>query len=309
MGLTAVPLADFGDCFIKAFIEFVVEGMYRYVRGGENDGGDTATTLANPVDFELLDGATDGAVDLLKFNLPARLLIVLANVLYLRQSGLGRLTTLLMEAAPSSTNSDSLGQIHTALSNVEQAVMQLFLQGQVTRVIHPIEASWLQNQFPWNSTNVDIRKWGLVCCLQNHSLSLSLYLGYALSTSVYKALLALSDVQSLICDVSLTTLRPLLRDLTHSLLSALLQTAKLHVEQLGPAGLIQAKIDLDYVQQRLAPLITPEAAEILAKTGQLLDVEFDERRIAGAALRVALDQFYADHSISYKNLFLSFQLS
>lgn len=109
--------------------------MYECVKNDES------TSQSNvEVDLHLIDHIKD-SVDLLKLNYPVRLLVVLANVQYLKQTGLGRIFAMCTEAG---LPIDSAGQMQTALSNVESAVTQLFLQSQVGRVIEPIEREWLQ---------------------------------------------------------------------------------------------------------------------------------------------------------------------
>lgn len=113
--------------------------MYECVKSDESafaGAGDVGT------DLQLLDEMTD-SVDLLKLSFPVRLLVVLANVQYLKQTGLGRILAPCTEA---SLTIDTAGQMRTALNNVENAVIQLFLQSQIGRVTQPIEQEWLQKR-------------------------------------------------------------------------------------------------------------------------------------------------------------------
>ncbi len=119
---------------MQAFIKFVVEGMYECVKSEE------AANVDVEMDLQLID-EMDDSVDLLKLNYPVRLLVVLANVQYLKQTGLTRIYALCTEVG---LTIDTSGQMQTAVMNVESAVTQLFLQSQVGRVINSIEQEWLQ---------------------------------------------------------------------------------------------------------------------------------------------------------------------
>ena len=132
-------LGNLDQWFSKSFTEFVIEGMYRYVRESESESINNTISSGND-DLEILDlvGRND-SVDLLKLNLPARLLVVLSNVSYLQGEGLRNLLSIFTsENVPISPNT-----MVSALANVERAVTQLFLQGQIRRVIGPIESDWL----------------------------------------------------------------------------------------------------------------------------------------------------------------------
>lgn len=128
------PFENLDTWITQSFVKFVVEGMYECVKNDESSGG------SGEMDLQLMEDMGD-SVDLLKLNYPVRLLVVLANVQYLKQTGLNRIFALCTEAAVSV---DSSGQMQTCLNNVESAVTQLFLQGQVGRVIASIEQEWLQ---------------------------------------------------------------------------------------------------------------------------------------------------------------------
>ena len=128
------PFEHLDSWITQSFIKFVVEGMYECVKTDESSGSNAE------MDLQLID-EIDDSVDLLKLNYPVRLLVVLANVQYLKQTGLNRIFALCTEA---SLTIDTAGQMQTALNNVESAVTQLFLQSQVGRVISPIEQEWLQ---------------------------------------------------------------------------------------------------------------------------------------------------------------------
>ena len=130
------PFEQLDTWFTQSFIKFVVEGMYECVQN--EDAVKTATF--GEIDLQLIDEMNED-VDLLKFNFPARLLVVLANILYLRQTGLNKMIGAFAEAGISV---DQGGQVQQALNNVEAAVTQLFLQSQIGRVITPIEREWLQ---------------------------------------------------------------------------------------------------------------------------------------------------------------------
>lgn len=238
-------LGNLDQWFSKSFTEFVIEGMYRYVRESESESINNTISSGND-DLEILDlvGRND-SVDLLKLNLPARLLVVLSNVSYLQGEGLRNLLSIFTsENVPISPNT-----MVSALANVERAVTQLFLQGQIRRVIGPIESDWL--------------------------IKSSSDLEYSLSPAIYKSLLSLADVQSLISDISPKDPLPLLRDLANSLISALLNALKSNVNTSNTSILIQAKIDVEFVKRRFeaSNLLTPESVELIDKINSILECE------------------------------------
>ena len=220
--------------------------MYKYVRPS-NDGNNELSTEDSinglSADLEILDFiGRDDSVDLLKLNLPARLLVILSNVSYLQGEGLRNLLTIFAnENMPISPNS-----IVSTLSNVERAVTQLFLQGQVGRIIGPIDATWLE------ASKVETSK-------------------ISLSTSIYKSLLSLADVQSLISDVSPKDPLPLLRDLSNTFISKMLSILK-EKSQLKSGQVIQAKIDLEFVKRTFenASLLSSESCELIEKIDSIL---------------------------------------
>ena len=239
-------LTNLDQWFSKAFTEFVIEGMYRYVREGPSTG--ETCNFANS-DMEIVDsvGRKD-SIDLLKLNLPARLLVVLSNVSYLQGDGLRNLLSVFAsEHVQISPNA-----MVSSLANVERAVTQLFLQGQIGRVIGPIESDWLIR--PSSSSSSDIS---------------------SLSPAIYKSLLSLADVQSLISDISPKDPLPLLRDLSNSLISSLLNAIKSKVNTADRSVLIQAKIDVEFVKKRFesSNLMTTESAELLDKINSILACE------------------------------------
>lgn len=183
----------------------------------------------------------DDSIDLLKLNLPARLLVILSNVSYLQGEGLRNLLTLFAnENMPISPNS-----IVSSLANVERAVTQLFLQGQVGRIIGPIEATWLE--------------------ASAHETS-----AVSLSPAVYKSLLSLADVHSLISDISPKDPLPLLRDLSNTLISKMLTILK--EKSLRPGQALQAKIDVEFLKRKFedSSLLSPESVELLEKIDSII---------------------------------------
>lgn len=251
-------LVNLDQWFSKAFTEFIIEGMYRYVREGPpapasvNSAAEQPRAICSNDDLEIVDsvGRSD-SVDLLKLNLPARLLVVLSNVSYLQGEGLRKLLAIFTaENVQISPNT-----MISALANVERAVTQLFLQGQIGRVIGPIESDWLHKSVAPSS---DL---------------------YSLSPAIYKSLLSLADVQSLISDISLKDPLPLLRDLANSLISSLLNTIKSNVNiSADPEDknlLIQAKIDVEFVKKRFegANLLSIESLELIDKINSIIDCE------------------------------------
>lgn len=271
-----MPLQGIEGWFNKSFTEFILEGMYQYVR--PSDSADSSTISANTIqnsssnsngtDLIILDeiGRVD-SVDLLKLNLPTRLLVVLSNVSYLQGEGLRNLLSLFANENISISPSSMV----TSLTNVERAVTQLFLQGQVGRIIEPIGDSWLKGASGGDS------------CV-------------SLSPAIFKSLLSLADVQSLISDVSPRDPLPLLRDLSNTLLSTLLN----HLKQLNPSNdqLIQAKIDVEFLKRKLevASLLSPESHELLDRIALIIDeVDGDFYTIWG--------QFESNWTASFSNLF------
>lgn len=271
---TLVPLQGINGWFSKSFTEFIIEGMYRHVR--PIDGSNTVIDQefnAGSADLTILDEiGRENSVDLLKLNLPARLLVVLANVSYLQGEGLRNLCSLFTnENVPLSPTC-----IVSALTNVERAVTQLFLQGQIGKIIDPINESWLRGSSVANDM-------------------------VSLSPAIFKSLLALSDVQCLICDVSPKDPIPLLRDLSCSLLSCILAVLKQQSNNSNSKDqMIQAKIDVEFLRRKLdkASLLSPESHEILDRITLILDefeVKVDFYAIWG--------QFEANWTESFSNLF------
>ncbi len=115
----------------------------------------------------------------------------------------------------------------------------------------------------------------------------------------------MSDVQALICDANPSALRPLLRELTQSLLSALLSTAKQNSSSSAPNSLLQARVDCDFLQHRLASLISAEAGLLLEKTIQVVEEEALSKGVTSTQMAEAIKQFNAQ---SMSILFQSFQL-
>jgi len=218
--------------------------MYKYVRPSKTESSALEINGLS-ADLEILDFiGRDDSIDLLKLNLPARLLVILSNVSYLQSEGLKNLLNVFgHENIRISPNS-----IISTLANVERAVTQLFLQGQVGRIIGPIEASWL-TETSKQTTDVVV----------------------SLSTAVYKSLLSLADVQSLISDISPKDPLPLLRDLTNTFITKMLQILK-EKPLLKTDQVIQAKIDLEFLKRKFedSSLMTPESAELMDKIDSIL---------------------------------------
>ena len=218
--------------------------MYKYVRTSKTESSALEINGLS-ADLEILDLiGRDDSIDLLKLNLPARLLVILSNVSYLQSEGLKNLLNVFgHENIRISPNS-----IISTLANVERAVTQLFLQGQVGRIIGPIEASWL-TETSKQTTDVVV----------------------SLSTAVYKSLLSLADVQSLISDISPKDPLPLLRDLTNTFITKMLQILK-EKPLLKTDQVIQAKIDLEFLKRKFEDslLMTPESVELMDKIDSIL---------------------------------------
>jgi hypothetical protein len=294
-GLATVPLANFEQWMTKAFVEFVIEGLYRYVQDEENNGSHSkdlsSGMLADNLDLELIDGL-DVNMDLLKLNQPARLLTVLSNVTYLKAKGLEHLVAVhigeaLYTVVPE--GSDSLRHMQTALNNVEKAVSRSFIQSQLPRIVNAFGTGWLSS---------------------GNGAKISTDLRLDLSPSAYAALMALLDVQALICDVSPTLIRPLLEQLVHQLVCTVLNQMQSHAPAADASALLQAQVDLDFLQQRLVTLLAPEASAAFQEARQLLQTECTSRpSLTPRQIQDALSQFYADHGSAYNNLFLSFQLA
>lgn len=237
--------------FSKAFTEFVIEGMYKYVRPTDNsdipnrERSNSSNGLS--ADLDILDFiGRDDSLDLLKLNLPARLLVILANVSYLQGDGLRLLLNLFAkESLPISPNA-----MLSALANVERAVTQLFLQDQVGKIIGPVELSWLDTLPRENSI-------------------------VSLSPAVYKSLLSLADVQSLIVDVSPKDPLPLLRELVNSMIAALLSVLK--TKRLTLDQTLQARVDLEFLKRKFeeSSLLNSESVELLEKCVALLANEHE----------------------------------
>lgn len=220
--------------------------MYKYVRPSKSESSNDPAILGTnglSADLEILDFiGRDDSIDLLKLNLPARLLVIISNVSYLQIEGLRNLLNIFgHENIRISPNS-----IVSTLANVERAVTQLFLQDQVGRIIGPIESSWLIETS--NRTN-DV----------------------SLSTAVYKSLLSLADVQSLISDISPKDPLPLLRDLANTFITKMLQILK-EKPLLKTDQVIQAKIDLEFLKRKFedSSLMTPESVELIKKIDSIL---------------------------------------
>ena len=103
-----------------------------------------------------------------------------------------------------------------------------------------------------------------------------MYKDIKISSSIFKSLLSLSDVQSLISDVSPKDPYPLLRDLTNSLISSLLSILK----ELIRGGLrdrrilIQGRIDVNFLRKSLEnSLLNPESIELLNKIDSIFEEE------------------------------------
>ena len=112
-------------------------------------------------------------------------------------------------------------------------------------------------------------------------------------------------MQALICDANPGALRSLLRELTQSLLSALLSAAKQNSSSSGPNPLLQARVDCDFLQQRLSSLISAEASLLLEKTIQIVEEEALGKGLSEHQLSDAIHQFNAQNLAT---LFQSFQL-
>jgi hypothetical protein len=232
--------------FIKAFTEFVIEGMYKYVRPSkiESSYNDQSIDHLNGLssDIEILDLiGRDDSIDLLRLNLPARLLVILSNVSYLQGEGLRNLLTIFGDE----NIQISPNLMVSTLANVERAVTQLFLQGQVGRIIGPIEASWLAETSKENQIS--------------------------LSTAVYKSLLSLADVQSLISDISPKDPLSLLRDLVNTFITKMLQILK-EKPRLKFDQVIQARIDMEFLKRKFedSSLLTRESVELMEKIDLIL---------------------------------------
>lgn len=243
-------MVNLDQWFSKAFTEFVLQGMYRYVKEVPQDSpNQMEPTLDITADLEILDlvGRKD-SVDLLKLNLPARLLVVLSNVSYLQGEGLRNLISIF-----SNENiAISANPMVSALSNVERAVTQLFLQGQIGKIIGPIETEWLSIGTISSSFTDD---------------------SYSLSPSIYKSLLSLSDVQNLISDIGAKDPLTLLRDLSNSLISSFLNTLKSNVNISDTSIIIQGRLDVEFVKRRFeeSNLLTIESMELFEKIFLILE--------------------------------------
>lgn len=248
------PLEGIDRWFSKTFTEFVIEGMYRYVRpgGNNNNNANVPSTQENyemSADLKNLEliGRAD-SIDLLKLNLPSRLLVILSNVSYLQGEGLRNLCNLF------SNENISVSPISmvSALTNVERAVTQLFLQGQIGRIIGPIQSDWLKP----GSESTDIT---------------------SLSPAIFKSLLSLSDVQSLISDVSPKDPLPLMRELCTALISSMLNCVKENAN-LTKEQVIRSRIDVEFVKRKLeaVSLLNPESVELLERLNAILTSSRDD---------------------------------
>ena len=153
-----------------------------------------------------------------------------------------------------------------------------------------------------------------------------MYKDIKISSSIFKSLLSLSDVQSLISDVSPKDPYPLLRDLTNSLISSLLSILK----ELIRGGLrdrrilIQGRIDVNFLRKRLEnSLLNPESIELLNKIDSIfeeemkmtpeIEVEIESTNTLSssgsgsesveAAYQMAWKQFECDWNGPFANLF------
>ena len=253
--------------------------MYRYVRPADTNITTETTTSKNAMsapsaDFIILDKiGKEDSIDLLNLNLPARLLVVLSNISYLQNDGLRNLSSLFAnENMPISASS-----MISALTNVERAVTQLFLQGQVGKVIGPIQSGWLEA----SSSTLN---------LSNDTVSLS--------PAIFKSLLSLADIQALISDVSPRDPLPLLRDVSNALTSTILNYLK-DRSNLTRDQLIQAHIDAEFVKRKLenASLLSSESKELFDRIFEIVqDVE-------GVDFYPIWGQFESNWTGPFSNLF------
>ena len=282
----------------KAFVDFVIEGLYKYVKSSTAEGSTQALDdahVADGIDLDLIDELT-AEVDLLKLNQPARLLVTLSNVLYLKDAGLIHLASSTSpENSLISVNSDGYKQIQTALGNVERAVTKLFLQSQPIKIARLFESEWLRGHL------------GIEEKEQDKKDKVDDSERFDLSSVMYRALMALLDVQALICDVSVKMVRSLLQPIIDEMLQAISKSVQDHEQSLKNRGVLQAIVDLDFLQQKLPALMAVEGMALLTATQQSLYEECDRRR-QSKRIQNILSQFYADHGQPYSNLFLAFQL-
>lgn len=129
-------------------------------------------------------------------------------------------------------------------------------------------------------------------------------LGVSASASIFKSLLALSDVQALISDVIPKDPYPLLRDLTNSLLSCVLKTLKTNISVLNGRGIIQARVDVEFLKRKLErTLLNSDAMELFDRIDKIFSTAL-HTVVDQDTFERSWNQFEADWSSSFANLFL-----
>jgi hypothetical protein len=129
-------------------------------------------------------------------------------------------------------------------------------------------------------------------------------LGVSASASIFKSLLALSDVQALISDVIPKDPYPLLRDLTNSLLSCVLKTLKTNISVLNARGIIQARVDVEFLKRKLErTLLNSDAMELFDRIDKIFSTAL-HTVVDQDTFERSWNQFEADWSSSFANLFL-----
>ena len=129
-------------------------------------------------------------------------------------------------------------------------------------------------------------------------------LGVSASASIFKSLLALSDVQALISDVIPKDPYPLLRDLTNSLLSCVLKTLKTNISVLNARGIIQARVDVEFLKRKLErALLNSDAMELFDRIDKIFSTAL-HTVVDQDTFERSWNQFEADWSSSFANLFL-----
>lgn len=129
-------------------------------------------------------------------------------------------------------------------------------------------------------------------------------LGVSASASIFKSLLALSDVQALISDVIPKDPYPLLRDLTNSLLSCVLKTLKINISVLNARGIIQARVDVEFLKRKLErALLNSDAMELFDRIDKIFSTAL-HTVVDQDTFERSWNQFEADWSSSFANLFL-----
>jgi hypothetical protein len=129
-------------------------------------------------------------------------------------------------------------------------------------------------------------------------------LGVSVSASIFKSLLALSDVQALISDVIPKDPYPLLRDLTNSLLSCVLKTLKTNISVLNGRGIIQARVDVEFLKRKLErTLLNSDAMELFDRIDKIFSTAL-HTVVDQDTFERSWNQFEADWSSSFANLFL-----